>query len=268
MDIFEYNEYKNFLRDWVKEHPRGGRGQLRKMAAEVNVSTTLLSQVLNGDKHLSLETAAEVADYIGLSGPELEYFILMIEHERAGAFKLRNILEKKLQREQSLGLQLKYKRRTQKELTDAEKMTFYSSWIYSGIRLLSAIPQFSTSEAISTKLHLPLSQVNQIVDFLVSTGLCTRQGSKISYGTQFTHVEKDSPFVIKHHQNWRLKGFQKMELRREEDFFHTHSMALSKEAAEKIQQLLPRFIEQVISLAGPSSSEVVRCLSIDYFDFS
>jgi hypothetical protein len=36
-------------------------------------------------------------------------------------------------------------------------------------------------------------------------------------GPKLTHVGADSPFVIKHHQNWRLKGFNQMTQKGEQD---------------------------------------------------
>jgi hypothetical protein len=73
--------------------------------------------------------------------------------------------------------------------------------------------------------------------------------------------------VVKHHQNWRIKGFQSMELRREEDLFYTQSMVMSREAAEKIRLMLPGIIEGIHGIGGPSDSEVVRCLNIDWFEY-
>lgn len=267
MKVFEFRDYKEFLGQWLKEHPKGGRGQLKKMADYLRVSTTLLSQVLKGDKHFSMETAAEITEYIGLNEKEAEYFLLLIEHQRAGGFKLKKILEKKLDREQQLGSQLQNRLHKDRQLSDSEKMQFYSSWMYSGVRLLSAIPEINDAQAISARLNVPLGIVNEVVNFLVEKNLCVIKDGKLTYGAYRTHIGKDSPFVVKHHQNWRLKGFQSMELRRDEDLFFTQPMALSVEAAEKIRLMLPGIIEQIHAVGGPSESETVRCINIDWFEY-
>ncbi len=93
------------------------------------------------------------------------------------------------------------------------------------------------------------------------------ENNKLSYGPHRTHIGKDSPFVVKHHQNWRIKGFQSMELRRDEDLFYTEPMALSREAAEKVRLMLPGIIEEILAIIGPSESEEVRCLNIDWFEY-
>lgn len=267
MKVFEFKDYKKFVNNWIKDQPKGGRGQIRKMADHLRVSTTLLSQVLKGEKHFSLETAAELTDYLGLNDKETEYFILLIEHQRAGAFKLKQILAKKLEREQQNGAQLQNRLKKDRQLTDVEKMQFYSSWMYSGVRLLSALPEMSSAKVISDRLNVPLTLINDVIQFLLENNLCVLKNNKLTYGTYSTHIGKDSPFVVKHHQNWRLKGFQSMELRRDEDLFFTQPMALSLEAAEKIRLMLPGIIEEIHAIAGPSESETVRCINIDWFEY-
>jgi len=49
--------------------------------------------------------------------------------------------------------------------------------------------------------------------------------------------------------------------------FFTETMALSLEAAQKIRLMLPGIIEQILSISGPSDSEAVRCLNIDWFEY-
>lgn len=267
MNVFEFRDYKNFLRAWIKEHPKGGRGQLKKMADHLRVSTTLFSQVLNNDKHFSLETAAEITEYIGLNKKESEYFLLLIEHQRAGSFRLKKILEERLDREQQAGSQLQNRLSADYQMTETEKMQFYSSWLYSAIRILSALSEMNTADEISKRLNIPLGRTNEVINFLIEKNLCALKDNKLTYGTYRTHIGKDSPFVVKHHQNWRLQGFRAMELRRDEDLFFTQPMALSIEAAEKIRFMLPGIIEQIHGISGPSESEVVRCLSIDWYEY-
>ncbi len=223
--------------------------------------------MLNGAKHFSLEITAEITEFIGLNEKESEYFLLLIEHQRAGAFKLRKMLEKKLDREQQLGSQLQHRMSKDRQLTDAENMQFYSSWMYSAIRILSTLPEITNAKTISERLNIPLNRANQIVDFLLEKNLCVIVKNKLTYGDYRTHVGINSPFVVKHHQNWRIKGFQSMELRREEDLFFTQPMALSLEAAEKIRLLLPGIIEQIHAIAGQSDSEVVRYMNVDFFEY-
>lgn len=267
MKIYEFKDYKKYLNTWIRSQEKGGRGQIKRMSEHLRVSTTLLSQVIKGEKHFSLETAAELTKFLGLNEKETEYFLLLIEHQRAGAFRLKQILSKRIDREQAEASKIIKRLKHDRDLSDEEKMQFYSSWIYSGIRILSALPEMNHAKILSEKLNLPLELVNNVVSFLVEHGLCNIKNGKLSYGLYRTHIGKDSPFVVKHHQNWRLKGFHSMELRREEDLFFTQPMALSRDAAEQIRLKLPGMIEEICGISGPSDSEVVRCINIDWFEY-
>ncbi|MBC7741239.1 MAG: TIGR02147 family protein [Bdellovibrionaceae bacterium] len=267
MKVFEFKDYKKYLNHWMKEQPKAGRGQLKKMADHLRVSTTLISQVLRNEKHFSLETGAEITSYLGLNEKETEYFLLMMEHQRAGGFKLKNILIKKLEREQIAGSQLQNRLHKDRQLNEAEKMQFYSSWMYSAVRILSALPEMNTAKSISERLRIPLTIANSIIQFLLENNLCVLKNNKLTYGPHRTHIGKDSPYVVKHHQNWRIQGFSSMEQRRDEDLFFTQPMAVSIEAAEKIRLMLPGIIEQINNIAMPSESEVVRCINIDWFEY-
>ena len=103
--------------------------------------------------------------------------------------------------------------------------------------------------------------------FLIENGLCQELNGQISYGPAAIHVDKESPFVNKHHQNWRFRAIQQMELKRDADMYFTSPMSLSKKALEEIRTLLPSIIQQVMKISGPSTSEVVACLNIDWFEF-
>ena len=43
MKIFDYRDYKIYLAAWIKEQPKAGRGQLKKMADHLSISTTMIS---------------------------------------------------------------------------------------------------------------------------------------------------------------------------------------------------------------------------------
>jgi hypothetical protein len=75
------------------------------------------------------------------------------------------------------------------------------------------------------------------------------------------------PLVIKHHQNWRIRGLQKMELRDENHLFYTGPMSLSEDGAANVRQKILDVIQQVNQLVVDSPSQVARCLNIDWFQY-
>ncbi len=74
-------------------------------------------------------------------------------------------------------------------------------------------------------------------------------------------------FVVKHHQNWRMRGLQMMDSYDDKHLFATLPMSISEETAEEIRHLLPKLIEQILEKVGPSKSEKVYCLNLDWFEY-
>jgi uncharacterized protein (TIGR02147 family) len=267
MNIFEYTDYKPYFLAWVAERPKRGRGEFRRLATHLGVSTTMISQVFSGEKHLSMEMASELAEYIGLNDSETDFLFLLLSFQRAGNHRLKAKLEKRIKAAQQKAQLLSQRLVKDKELSESDKAAFYSSWVYSGVRNLCAVPEFRSVEAIAEKLHLPRGQIQKVIDFLGSSGLCVIENGEIRVGPQRTHIGSDSLLTPRHHQNWRIQGFSKMVYSDDENLFYTGPMSLSYETAARVRAELPAFIEKINKWIVPSPSETVRCLNVDWFEY-
>lgn len=261
--IFEFDSYRVFLAYWLKEM---GKAKSR-FAAAVGISPTMMSLILKGDKHMSLEQAAEAAEFINLNDLETDYFLLLVEAGRAGSFKLQRKLARRIREMQTQASKIANRVKKDMVLSDEEKAIYYSNWIYTGVRNLSAVPKFETVDRIADRLGLPVHQIKRVVEFMLDHGLLKQEGGKLGYGPAHIFIGADSPFVVRHHQNWRLQGFRHMEQLTESNLFYTCPMSLSSEAAEQVRRILPSTIEQVQKVAGPSASERVFCFNIDWFEY-
>lgn len=267
ISIYDHNDYRSYLEAWIQIQKNQGHGSRGKLAEAAGVSSTLISLILKSEKHLSLEQAAEIGDFMGLNENESDYFLLLVEFGRAGSFKLQQKFQKKIKAAQSQAKQISKRVKKDIEISDEIKAIYYSSWIYTGIRNLVAIEGFNDPQIIARRLNLPLIVVNKAKDFLVENGLCKMQQGKLVHGPASLHVAAQSPFVVKHHQNWRLRGFHNMEQFDEANLFFTCPMSVSMEVAEEVRRLLPKVIEQVMKMVGPSPSEKAYCFNIDWFEY-
>jgi uncharacterized protein (TIGR02147 family) len=264
--VFDFVDYKKFFNDWVESQPNSGHGEYRRLALALDVSTTMISQVFKGDKHLSMELAADLCDYLGLGDDEADYLLLLVESQKAGSVKLQKRLLRQIKARQEKARNLENRVKASK-MTEEVKTVFYSSWVYSATRLLADLPQMDSAASIADKLHLPRNQVQRVLEFLLNHGLVVVEKNKMKLGPTRTHTGNSSHFTSRHHQNWRLQGFNRMQTNDNDQFFYTGPMTLSKDVAEKIRQELPSFIEKIAAQVEPSPSEVARCLNIDWFEF-
>ncbi len=265
--VFEFLDYRLFLKGWVKEKSVTQRGQWSRMAKAIGVTSTMISQVMRGDRNLSLELANDLCDYIGFAEDEARHFLLLVDFARAGSTRLKTRLRNQVIESQSRAQTLTKRLKVDEAMTDAAKATFYSDWIYSAVRNASALEEKQTAESLALRFGISRSTMSEIVNFLVETGLCQSQSGIVSVGPQKTHVAASSPFVLSHHRNWRLKAVDSMRARNESDLFYTGPMSLSRELAQEVRRRIPTFLDELYKDLGPSKSEVVRCLNIDWFEF-
>src|SRR5262249_23613292 len=147
----------------------------------------------------------------------------------------------------------------------------YSSWVYSGIFNLAATAAHSgqmTPEDIAERLKMPLAVIRKVISFLLETGILVSRSGQYEPGAKQTWIGADSPLVDKHHQNWRLPAINQMPYADEKkNLFFTGPMSLSSADADRIRADLPNYISKINSWVGPSASQVVRCLNIDFFEY-
>lgn len=240
---------------------------LARLAEATQLSAPMITQILNGEKNLSPEAAFSTAQFMGLEEDELHYFLLLVQLARAGSHGLRTTLQKQVRAEKRKASELKRKIKPDRELDELTKQRFYSDWLYSGLRNMTACPEFQTVDAIAAHLRLARPTVQKVIEFLLQQGLCVQKNGRLNVGPQFTHLEPNHPLVLQHHKNWRLKGMSKMSEKGEDDLFFTAPLSLSNADAEKVRALLPEFIEQIRKVVGPSESETVRCMNLDWFSY-
>lgn len=126
MDLFEHTDYRLVIRDQFKEFPKGGYGQSSKLAQRIGVNSTLISQILNGTKNLTEDQAYLVGDYFSFNLKESYYFVLLVQWERAGSQKLKNLLMTQIQEKQMEAKRVKGRIQAEGKLSFSEQAVYYS----------------------------------------------------------------------------------------------------------------------------------------------
>lgn len=263
--IFEYDDYRGWLNDWIRRQPNKGRGQAQRLAAHLRISTVLISQILKGDRNLLPEYAFEICNYMGLPSNETEYFRMLVQYNQAGTESFKRYLGKELEVLRDRAANLKNRIKVDIHLTSEAKAQFYSHWLYSAIRLLTDISDYQTAQAIALRLDRPIEEVARALEFLATNGLCSRDGDRYLMAVQNTHLESDSPWVYSRQLQWRQKAMQKMELGRKEDLYYTGPMTISKKDRDWIREQLVQLIRVVTDRVRDSKSEDLYCLNVDWF---
>lgn len=264
--IFNFNDYRSYLKTYVNSLPKRGFGEAKKIATYLSVSSTFVSHVLSGSKTLSTEQATLLADYLGHTDLESEYFYYLVQVDRAGNQSLKKFCQKKLSEIKSKSKQLNKRVEFKKDLSDEQKSIFYSSPLYSAIHLFTSIKSIGvTIEEIQARFDIDRAKVHEVLKFLKETGLCEQTNSHYKIGTQSTHIGAGSPHLLKHHTNWRLRAIHAAENLNPEELMYTVNVSLSKKDFESLREEMVQFIEKFLRTVYPSPAEDIACFNIDFF---
>lgn len=267
MDISEFTDYKTFTRHHIRSLPKRGRGQYRQISLHLSVSSVTVSQVFRGDRDLTQDQAHSLCHYFGFSQMETKYYILMVELARAMTHSYKEYLRGELGLLKQKMQKLKSRLPQDSRLDEKQKAKFYSDWLYSGVRLATAIPELRTVEKLAIYFGLSTEKIRQIVEFLIESELCLEEGESIRMGPQRTHLESESPFIKGRQVQWRIKGFECMEKVSEEELFFTAPMVLSKDNIKSIRSEILQLIDKVSKTVQNSTAERLACLNIDWYQF-
>ena len=265
--FFSYSNYKNLIIELIESRPKKGRGQYKKIAEFFNISSVAISQVFKGEKDLTVEQGFKLCHFFGFNELETEYFLLLVQIARAGSFEYREKLEKDLLTVRARSSDVAERVRPNQKLTQKMQSEFYSSWIYSAIRLSTDLEKIKSIEDIVSHFGIGHQTATEIINFLLDSGLCKLDGSELTIGPSKTHVRSNSPFVKRHHLNWRMKAIAHIDSVDKKDLHYTGPMTLSYQSFERIREILLKTIEETTQVVVDSDSEKLACLNIDWFKF-
>lgn len=267
MNIFEANDYRDFLRARLEASSGKSHGQLSRIAKALNIHPSIVTLVLQDKKNFTPEQGADLCEYFGLSDLEAETFLCLLSIARAGNNSLRSVLRKRLSGLHEKSQNLKERIPAKGELDESAKAVFYSEWYYSGLRNLSGLGTFHSADAFAKRLGLPVSTAQRVLDFLLSSRLCIEQEGQITFGPQSTHLEKNSMFIQRHHANWRLRAIELMNNKNADDLNFTSPLSISEQDFHVVKHLLQDAIEKCFSIIDPSPSETVAFLNVDWMKY-
>lgn len=264
MEFDKINDYRSFIREHLKKRSPKGRGEIAKLAEFIGVHPTFVSQVLTDKKDFNLEQSLSIAEFLNLTEIENKYFLLLVQKDRAGTQALKAYFKNEIELLKSSLLKVSNRLKEHRNLSDTDKATFYSSWIYSAIRLYCSVGKGKKLEEITAHFDINRKRALHILEFLCAKDLCAQQDNRYVMGSQHTHVGNDSPFIIRHHMNWRAKALQLHETISEEELAFTAPMSISQKDFGAIRERILNCIKDSVEVAKASEAEDVAFLNIDW----
>lgn len=264
MDIFTFQSYKAVLRASIKEN-QSQRGYKSQLAEAAGCQRAYLSQTLNSHVQLTPEHALNLADFWGLPALEKEFFIELVNYERAGSEKLRQYSLQRLTkfREKNSNISLRLKKPGIQD--PSLQVSYYSSWHFSAIHILLTIPGYNTVESLAKKINLREDVVRQALGTLKALGLVKQNGPQWTSVSFDLHLSKDSPMNTWNHSNWRQRAVLDSQSPNSQGTHFTSVYSMSQSDFEKLKGELLKFIERSRQLALASPEEKLVSFTCDLF---
>ncbi|MGZ3696413.1 MAG: TIGR02147 family protein, partial [Bdellovibrionota bacterium] len=238
---------------------------LSRLAKGIGVHTSFLAHVLSADKNLSFEQATELSELLEHTSLEREFFFALLQIERAGTAKLKKYWQEKRDAILRDREALRSRVGEHHELSAEDRAIYYSSWIYAAVFVSTDIGGGQSLEQIAERFRLSRAKAQEVLTFLLRTGICVTSGNLYQMGKAVVYLSNDSPLVVKHHTNWRIRAMQKMDTRENTELFFTSPMSISTADFARVREVLAKAIEEAQAICRDSKSEEVVNLNIDLF---
>lgn len=267
MNIFDYDDYKAYVRDRITAMPGKGRGEMKRLAEAIRVSPSTLSLVFSGPRDLTPEQALELGATMGLSESALEYLVLLVERSQAGSEKLRSHRDSRVQKLRRAKAKLKDSIDVSRELTPEEVARFYSTWHFAAIMVQLSLPERHSAKSLALRLGLPERVVEVALEFLLSAGLCRKQAQGLMLGTSKLHLDSNDPMIFRHHQNWRQVALDRMSrcaFLESDELAVSIPFATSKANLKKLRLEIQSQVKEWIKVIDSGREEAGGVLNVDF----
>ena len=264
-NIFTFTSYIEYLEDYFLSHgPRSGKKS--SFSKYLGIQTAYLSQVLKRKVDINLEQAQLACEYFALTDNEAHFFMLLVQMERAGTKALKTYFEKQIEIEILKNNNIKNRLSFAGELSLSEQVEYYSKWYYLAIHVLVSIKEHQTKASLREYLNIGMKELNVALEFLLKTNLIQLNNDRYIRGGGHIHLGKDSPNIIKHHTNWRLRAIEHLNQQEGKGIHYSVVYSLSKKDAKTIKEKILKLIQDNIKRIEPSPEEVAYVNLIDFFE--
>lgn len=263
--VFEFSDYRDYINARIAQMPRKGHGMRGRLAEGVGCQPAYFSQVLRKKAHLNLEQAQKLIEELGDPSIDVDYFLYLLQFQRAGTQSLRDYFQSKMDALKSESLKLSKKFELASELSDEQRSTYYSEWYYSAAHISLTLGKVSSAEDVAQALSLPLKKSRQVVEFLLEASLAVQGDEGLEVGPARIHLENDSPHISRHHSNWRMQAMQSLTKVLPEELHYSSVVSLSEEDFLKIRKVLDESISRAKDVVRPSEPERLASFNLDFF---
>jgi len=249
LDVFEYLEYRGFLRDYYTLQKQGQRGfSHRAFSRRVGLgSPNHLKRVMDGERNLTPEMAERFAQALGLVGEAADYFVQLV---RLGQAK------SSLERGHAYAKLTTFKAFRRTRTLDLAHAAYHSTWYIPAVRELAARADFESDPKWIAARLLPAikpAEARAALDTLLELGLLMRdeQGRVVqSEPVITTGPEMHALHIANYHRTMLKRAAEAIDLvPSERRDISAVTLLVADESLPRIKSMVQRFRRELLELA-------------------
>lgn len=263
MNIFEILDYRQIFSQLIARTER--KGTKSRLAKALLCQSAYISRILAGRADLSTDQLVRAAAFFGLTEIEREYWLnVLLENrsaDRAAKTLFRNRALELRQSIESLSNRL----RTGDALTQEQQVRYYRSWLPSTIHMAVRNQKMQRPAVLAEALGVPLASVTKALGELTEMGLVNEDGGRFWSTDKGVHLDSESPWISRHHANWRHKTAERMSRDQLEGLHYSSAISCSASDLPRIKDVLIEALQKVRKIVSKSGDETVAHYAIDFY---
>ncbi len=262
-NVFDFDDYREYLNILLKTKGRGGKLYLAKM---IGCSPTHISNVLGKKSPLTLDQAAKIVKIMNFSKYEGRYFFELVNYSRAGNAERKKIVKEILGEIKNDWSMASRCNGDVVEMSDQDIHIYFSSRYYMAIEIITSIPEYQTLEAICSYFSITEKRALKVLDFLCQKHLIRKEGNKFIRGNiDKIFISKNQAVKNNYFRIWRNRAIDSFENQEENNLHLTQILSISKREKENMGKLIVEKLTEIHEKCQKGPSEILTCVNLDFF---
>jgi uncharacterized protein (TIGR02147 family) len=254
-------EYQILLKQEMLDRKRiNSRYSARAMARDLELSAAFFSQLMNGKRALSDETAESIARRLNWNSSKRRAFVLLVQIARAKSPELKSALTKEFKK-----LKVPVRAREGFRRLNLDSFSLISEWYHYALLELTEVGQFQPDVRwIAKRFRLPAEKIKLAVERLIRVGLLSPEFKKLEGNYRIGDIPS---LAIRnyHHQMLRLADFALENQGSETRDFSSCTMALDPRKIPQARELIREFQKELMELMEGGEKTAVYQMSMQLF---
>jgi uncharacterized protein (TIGR02147 family) len=246
--IFEYEDFRSYLRDCYSERKRSKKGFTHRYFAKLAgfSSSSFCLHVMDGRKNLSVESTQKIIAALGLEGRAARYFKALVSYNQAKTLH---------DREFHFSLLNKIRKGTKFYRLNKRQFVLYSEWYFSVIRELTVYSNWNGDYGRLGQLVVPplsAEKAKKAVDTLVDAGLLIiGEDGTFRQNSPLVSAESAPAVVVnKLKKDFMLKALDAEEkFQKPAKYSSSATISMSRGCFEKAKKMIDELRQELLLMA-------------------